>query len=212
MDMLRSPSVRRVLFDFDGTLFDTQTLHAQVEAELCKQHGVIVSPDEITERFAGTSTKTTFETLLGCDPATAAALARTKWDIMFPRMCEARPLADLRRLFVILQALDVSIAIGTASPQKWARGILERNDLLSFFEQDSVVGGDMVAQGKPAPDIWLLAATHVDPSACLVVEDGVAGVEAARAAGMRACLLTPRTHGYASSISELADILRIIFG
>lgn len=171
-----------------------------------------MSPDEITERFAGTSTTATFQALLGCDIDTASTLARSKWDILLPRFREARQLADLYRIFMALRALDVRIAIGTASPQVWALDIIRHHRLSGFFGPHDIVGGDMVSRGKPAPDIWQRAAADVDPASCLVVEDGIAGVEAARAAGMPACLLTPRGHDYASPISELADILAIMSG
>jgi HAD superfamily hydrolase (TIGR01509 family) len=202
--------IKRVLFDLDGTLFDTQKTHAQVESQLMAEHGVTLDPVDLTSRFAGIPTHRVFMEALGCGEDVARALEVQKWDILLPRFQEAAPLADLRALFSNLSARGVSLAIGTASPRVWAWNILNHHGLLEFFDEDSIVGGDMVANGKPAPDIWITAARDTGFGNCLVVEDGTAGVQGALAVGMQAALLLPKQYEGSIPLDELGDILRVL--
>ena len=202
--------ILRVLFDFDGTLFDTQKLHAEIEAMLMARFGVTITPEELTAQYAGVPTEQVFARALGCDARVAETLAREKWELLLPRSSEAEPLADLHWLFDALLDRGVSIAIGTASPAVWAWDILKHHRLDGYFDASSVVGGDMVEHGKPEPDIWLRAAAGIAPGRCLVVEDGIAGIEAALKADIQTSLLLPRRHGQAIPLERLGDILSIV--
>lgn len=202
--------IQRVLFDFDGTLFDTQDLHAQVESQLLSKRGFEITPQELTQRFAGTSTKKIFQTLLKCSESDARVICEEKWKILFSRIEESRPLGDLQYLFDALLSQGISIAIGTASPKAWAWDILAQYTLSHYFDETLVIGGDMVDHGKPAPDIWMLASGGIDPSHCLVVEDGFAGVEAGLAASMSVCLLLPNQHERAIPLKCLDDIVDLL--
>jgi HAD superfamily hydrolase (TIGR01509 family) len=94
-----------------------------------------------------------------------------------------------------LAASGLRLALATASPRSLVAITFERLPWEGFF--GAVVTGDEVARGKPAPDLFLLAARRlgVPPEACVVVEDAPAGVGAARAAGMRSVgVPDPRYH------------------
>lgn len=202
--------IRKVLFDLDGTLFDTQELHAQVESRLLSEHGFEITPRELTLRFSGTSTKKIFQTLLGCSESDSRTMCEEKWRILFTRTEESRPLGDLQYVFDTLLLQGIGIAIGTASPKAWARTILVHHALLHYFDEASIIGGDMVDNGKPAPDIWLLASGGIDSGHCFVVEDGFAGVEAGLAAGMTVGLLLPNRHERAIPLECLADVVTLL--
>jgi HAD superfamily hydrolase (TIGR01509 family) len=83
-----------------------------------------------------------------------------------------------------LRSRGVPVAVASSSPRERLQRTLGRAGLLDAF--DVVVAGDEVAHGKPAPDMFLLAAARlgVDPRACVVIEDSPPGVQAGRAAGM----------------------------
>jgi HAD superfamily hydrolase (TIGR01509 family) len=83
-----------------------------------------------------------------------------------------------------LRARGVPVAVASSSPRERLHRTLRRAGLLDAF--DAVVSGDEVEHGKPAPDMFLLAATRlgVEPSACVVIEDSPPGVQAGLAAGM----------------------------
>ncbi|NTW14561.1 MAG: HAD family phosphatase [Candidatus Moranbacteria bacterium] len=201
--------ISRVLFDFDGTLFDTQGISAEVESSLLVPYGIDLDPDTITERYAGVRTEEFFRDLLG-DALLAENLVIRKWELLMSRVAEAKPLGDLDALFSSLAGEGIGISIGTASPKAWATSILERQGLLSFFDTDDIVGGDMVRNGKPDPETWILAARGIAPSECIVVEDGIAGIEGALAAGMSPFLLLPRKYPGVTSLVSVADIPGIV--
>src|SRR5438309_1370357 len=81
--------------------------------------------------------------------------------------------------------LKLHLAVATSSVSASARPFLERTGIRSLFSV--VVTGDEVQQGKPHPDIYLRAAKKlgISPEACLVIEDALAGIAAAKAANMR---------------------------
>lgn len=209
--VIMTNKIEKVLFDLDGTLFDTQKLHARVEAELLLRYcGITIDPNELSANYAGWPTRKVFQLISGCDDKTAEELCVAKWSTLMPLAKEAEPLADLHALFhEICHERKIDIAIGTASPRQWAIDILSRG-WIKYFHLDAIIGGDMVKDGKPHPEIWLRAANITPPRKCLVVEDGSAGIEAAEAAGMPAALLTPKTHPHAHSIKELRGILPLL--
>ncbi|MDB5194140.1 MAG: HAD-superfamily hydrolase [Parcubacteria group bacterium] len=202
--------IERVLFDLDGTLWDTQSFHAAAEAKLLLQYGVSVSEEEISSYYAGRPTEQVFREILHCDDALAQELSKRKWEIIFPTAPKARQLCDLRKLFTELAERGIQISIGTASPVQWARDLLRLNGLSQFFDDESLVGGDMVKRGKPDPLIWLQAARDTPLERCLVVEDGLAGIEAAVSVGIPSALLLPRRHEKAVEIASASDILHLL--
>ncbi|MEI6650547.1 MAG: HAD family phosphatase [Candidatus Moraniibacteriota bacterium] len=202
-------NIRRVLFDFDGTLFDTQWLTAEVESSLLATRGIFLDPEKITERYFGTRSVDYFTGLLG-DRSLAEKMMDRKWELLMERFSEARPLGDLRNVFSTLTEKGIGISIGTTSPRRWPVTILEREGLLGFFNPESIIGGDMVAHGKPDPETWIRASLGADPSECIVVEDGISGVIGALSAGMRAYLLLPNRYPGAISVTAASDILDLI--
>ncbi len=202
--------IKRVLFDLDGTLWDTQKFHAGVEVDLMKEYGVVVSADEITAKYAGRVSEHVFMEVLGCDLSVAQDLTKRKWEKILPMAKDAVELCSLREFFSAIKDRNVDISIGTASPVKWARDLLEMHDLSDFIDKDRVIGGDMVQNGKPAPDIWIKAAGDTPLENCLVVEDGLAGIEGAVKVGINCALILPRLHPQAISINNASDILDIL--
>lgn len=202
--------IKRVLFDLDGTLWDTQKHHAQVETELMAECGVVISPEEVTARYAGRPTEQVFREILGCDDSLAAELMLRKWEKVYPVAPKAEQLCDLRTLFSELKRRGILFSIGTASPVRWAHDLLSVNGLKEWFGDNDVIGGDMVKNGKPKPDIWIMAAGDTPLEECLVVEDGTAGIEAAIAVGIPCALLFPRRREGAIEINSAMDVLDLV--
>jgi HAD superfamily hydrolase (TIGR01509 family) len=102
-----------------------------------------------------------------------------------------------------LRERGVPIAVASSSPRERLHRTLSRAGLLDAF--DVVVAGDEVTNGKPAPDMFLLAAERlgVPPEACIVIEDSPPGVQAGVAAGMH-------TIGVARTGAPLADADRVV--
>lgn len=204
-----------VLFDLDGTLFDTQELHAQVECDLMKGRGKEVDPGWLSLNYAGRPTEEVFSEVIGCDVDEARKLCKEKWNFLVPKLDEALPLADLSHLFTELKRRSVRFGIGSSSPKVWVRGLIEKHNLSRFFEPRMILCGDEVQRGKPDPEIWLTllkssAGTGILPCNCLVVEDGLAGIQGANSAGMQSALLLPKTAPGSFSIKNVSEVLSLI--
>lgn len=205
--------IRKILFDLDGTLFDTQGFHAEAEAELMEPYGSSITAAELTENYAGRPTESVFMEVLKCDSGIAQMLSKKKWEKILPRAKEAKPLLDLKQLFEKLDSYQIGYAIGTASPTDWAWKLINENRLTGFFDALNVIGGDLVLKGKPDPEIWLRAkGRNIDVKSCLVVEDGIAGIEGAVAAGMFSALLLPKTHPKAFQLDKVENVFRFLMG
>ena len=99
------------------------------------------------------------------------------------------------------------VAVASSAHREVISAALEATGLAGLF--DVVVSSDEVAHGKPAPDVYLEAARQlgVEPAACLVVEDSLNGVRAARAAGMTVVLVPNASVPPAGGTHELADVV-----
>ncbi|TSC64069.1 MAG: putative phosphatase/phosphohexomutase [Parcubacteria group bacterium Gr01-1014_91] len=198
--------IEKILFDLDGTLFNTQGIHAEIESSLLAQSGIILSPEEITRRYAGTHTRKYFAALLGSTEM-AENLLSNKRDLLMQRKSEIMPLYT-ENFFEQLRGRGYKMAIGTGASHRTADFILDQFGIAHFFDQ--IVCSDDVSEGKPHPETWERAANGVAPQTCLVIEDGLAGVEAALAAGMSSALLLPREHSSATPITSLEELLTIL--
>lgn len=179
------------IFDLDGTLVKTQCeFHAPAEARVLKAHGIAMDPREISDRFAGVHTLEVFRQL--APDCNANDLLAEKWEHMEKLACikPIQPVDYALRLINQLSARNIPMGIASASPRDWIHRCLQNICIESRF--DCFVSADDVARGKPAPDIFLLAAARmgIDPQRCIAVEDGEAGVHAALAAGMLTFWLT----------------------
>lgn len=204
--------IKNYLFDFDGTLFDTQKLHAVVESELFAENGIAMPPEEITMKYSGIKTEAFFAELLG-DEILAKRLIEKKWEKLLPLASTAEPLADLHVLFSSLKAKGVLFGIGTASPFSWVEEILAINNLTHYFSRESIISGEMVDHGKPHPETWERLQRGTPSQNCLVIEDGVAGVLAAKAANMNYVVVGnsnskfPENSVFIKSVANLIDHL-----
>lgn len=177
--------VRGLIFDCDGTLVDTMPAHLIVWREVLAEHGVDFTEKRFYE-LAGVSSVGVVETVareqgVVVDARAVAALKDARY---MEREDKGAPIA---RVVGVARAERGrrQLAVASGNVTEVVKRTLRGAQIEDLFEV--VVGADRVARGKPAPDVFLLAAEliGVPPSACLVYEDGDLGIEAARAAGMR---------------------------
>lgn len=177
-----------VIFDMDGVLVDSYHAHFVSWRNVAQQDSVPF--DEAT--FARTFGKTSREIIKEVWPNVAGvsddairaiddrkeAAYRVMIERDFPAMPGAIGLIDA------LAALRVPMAVGSSGPAQNVRAALDGLERMSAFAE-TVTGMD-VANGKPDPEVFLLAAERlgVEPAGCVVIEDAPHGVEAARRAGM----------------------------
>ena len=179
--------INAVIFDMDGVISDTQKLHAKVESTILAGFGIHLSPEEITMRYAGVRTREFLSDLLNAQekPYDIEALLEEKWSIMEKLAGEeVEEIPGSVALINDLRERGVPLAVASASNLAYVRTVLQKLGVFEKFQ--AVVTGDMVQKGKPDPESFLLAAEKlgVAPSECLVIEDGISGMEAARRASM----------------------------
>ena len=218
--------VKAVIFDWDGTLADTRKAVVQSFQKVLTEAGCRVSDEFIARRMGIGTKKTIIEAFRECrmrlDVSTLEKLADEKVRIQ-------AGLADIVSLFggvtELLEALQgkTKIVLATMSGRKVVDKLLPAKRITKYF--DVVVSADEVANPKPDPEVFLVAAKKlgVAPEDCVVVEDSVFGVRAAKAANMK-CIAVP-SGAYSKeeleqeqpdlmidSLLEKEKILKFIFG
>ena len=176
------------IFDIDGTIIDSMPFHERSWDVFLSRRGTPAAREDFFRRTAGRTGTEVMRELLGpLSDEEARALVREKESIYRELFApEFREIAGFTEFARAAKAAGVRLACATAGdPDNIAFAVGGLN-MHGFF--DAMVGAHDVARGKPAPDMFLLAAERlgVAPAQCLVFEDAPLGIEGARRAGMRA--------------------------
>ena len=172
----------------DGVISDTQSLHANIESEVLARWGIQRTPAEITRHYAGVKDDEMFQEIFSqhriADSFEKAI--QIKWELM--DRAGSKAIIAIPGVIVLIDRLKKNgfrLALASSSKRAFIDVVLSTLNLIKEFEV--IVSGDEVRRGKPDPAIFLLAAKalNVSPGDCLVIEDGLRGMEAARRAGMR---------------------------
>ncbi|HEX6501319.1 MAG TPA: HAD family hydrolase [Micromonosporaceae bacterium] len=183
-----------VIFDCDGVLVDTERLAVRVTASVGERLGWPLTEAEIVDLFLGRSPRYVRDLVAARLGDEVAAVWAAQFDAAHREEAE-RYLTPVDGIVEALDEITVPTCVASNGPHEKMRHTLGRTGLYERFAGRVFSAGD-VPRGKPAPDLFLHAAASmgVPPRECVVVEDSRAGVDAARAAGMR-CL------GYAGGLS-----------
>ena len=177
-----------VIFDCDGVLIDSETIAHEVEIRAVKGLGLAFDPEVYRRKFQGFAVKSWRRFL---DEDHRAQLGKPLPDLFIENLCaeiSGRILADIRPIdgaVAAVRSFARAKGVASSSPGHELTGKIAGLGLATDFG-DHVYSGDDVEHGKPAPDLFLLAASRlaVAPSRCLVIEDSGHGVAAGVAAGM----------------------------
>jgi beta-phosphoglucomutase len=176
-----------VIWDVDGTLVDTAEMHYQAWVRLCRERGRAFTRDEFARTFGRRNAEILHEIfsspLSESDIITIGDRKET-----FYRDAARAGVALLPGVWTLMNGLHahgVIQAIGSSAPRANVDLILDLTGIARFIQ--AVVSAEDTRRGKPDPEVFLTAARRVgtDPRRCVVFEDAVAGVRAAKAAGMR---------------------------
>ncbi|MEO0407755.1 MAG: HAD-IA family hydrolase [Cyanobacteria bacterium P01_A01_bin.135] len=203
------PSITHVIFDVDGLLLDTEPLIAAIASTIAGRYGKTLDQETLSltaGRNAQDSAQILVDRLalpLTCEDYLAEKAALVPQ--MYPK-AEAKPGA--RQLVEHLRIHGIPQAIATSSSQQHFDLKKRHHPWMNLFS--CVVTGEdpELAAGKPAPDIFLLAAQRLgaSPDSCLVMEDSLAGVTAARAADM-AVVAVPELPEFTAQYSAADQVL-----
>lgn len=183
-----------VIFDLDGVLADSETWWNEIDAKLLAGYGVAYR-GEYHQNVVGVNYRLAVEfykKAFGLSAPTEEMM-RCRGEIATEFFADRVGLfANVKKVLKELRRMKLHLAVATSSVGTSARPFLDRHQLTGFFEV--IVTGEEVEHGKPAPDIYLDAAKklRIPPEKCLVVEDALPGVAAARAAKMRVAAIPDR--------------------
>lgn len=183
--MITKP-IELVIFDCDGVLVDSERIAARVQVTLGAELGWPLTEAEVIARFIGRSSASIREQITERLGPGAAALWWERFEELHREAVDSG-LSPVEGLPEALDAITLPTCVASSGSHEKMRHTLGRTGLYERFA-GRIHSATEVARGKPAPDLFLYAAQRmgVDPAACVVVEDSLPGVQAARAAGMRA--------------------------
>jgi HAD superfamily hydrolase (TIGR01509 family) len=180
---------KAIIFDLDGTIIDSMGIWRQVDMDFLGSRNIAVPADLFDNMPQGNSYNQTakyfkdrflltesIEEIM--DEWTAAVKWHYEHDVPLKK--------DVRDTIIMLRNMNYPLAIGTSNHDDLASLALTQHDLYQYFR--AIVTGTHDMLGKPFPDIFLKAAKElsVEPGTCIVIEDTLNGIRAAKAAGMYA--------------------------
>ena len=199
-----SSSIDLIIFDCDGVLVDSEVISCRAHAETLTRHGYPITPDQVFDRFLGHSMRKAtleIEGELGRSlPDDFHTQVYAEIFRLFAASLEATPHID-----EALAAIMLPVCVASSGPPEKISTSLNHVGLYDRFAPH-IFSAVQVKNGKPAPDLFLFAAEQMQasPAHCLVIEDSVAGVTGARAAGMTVFGF----HGGSHCRPNTADTLR----
>lgn len=179
--------LRAVVFDWDGVVVDSSALHERSWEILADKLGLPLPADHFKRGFGKKNNVIIPDLGWATEPADVEALAREKEEIYRSLVREKGidPLPGVRELLTALRERGIPCAIASSTERANLDLPLDRMGLREFFQV--IVSGEEVVHGKPDPAVFLLAAQRlgIAPPDCVVIEDALVGIEAAKRAGMR---------------------------
>jgi HAD superfamily hydrolase (TIGR01509 family) len=197
-----------VIFDLDGLLADTEPVWTESSRILLARRGRVYDPT-MKSHFMGRHPQEVTALMiqhyqLAENPDN---LLQERLDILCSLYQQGlKPLPGARELVLALAQDQIPMSVASGSPRRIVKLVLKQLHLIDWLSQ--FVGSDEVEHGKPAPDLFLLAARRMSiaPSRCIVLEDSIAGVQAALNAKMK-CIAVP---GPETPVAGVAHAHRVV--
>jgi len=205
---MHTPAPRLVIFDCDGVLIDSEIIAARAQSRALAAHGIAITPEEAARRFAGIPDADMWRTLQQENerslPDGFARQYADRLEATFRQ--ELRALPGAAETVAALRERGTQVCVASSSMPAKLEAALKMVGLWDAFAPH-VFSTAQVAHGKPAPDIFLYAARQMRAAIldCVVVEDSVPGVRAARAARMRAIGFVGASHNGPDQRQRLLD-------
>jgi beta-phosphoglucomutase len=183
--------IKACIFDLDGVIVDTAIYHYKAWKRLANELGFDLTEHD-NEKLKGVSRVRSLELILQWGgvtktPAEQEELAAKKnswYGEMISKMAPAEILPGAKEFLITCRQAGLKTALGSAS--KNSGMILDKVGIADLF--DAVIDGNKVSKPKPDPEVFLKGAEELgmEPAVCVVFEDAIAGIEAAKNGGMKA--------------------------
>ncbi len=186
---------KAVIWDMDGVIADTAPYHLKAWQEVFQKRGVEFTEEDFRHTF-GQRNDTIIRNTLGEETPQSEIddIAREK-ERNFRKVVRQniKPLPGAIKLIKLLKEREFKMALASSAPIENIRLLTKGLGINKWFQ--SIICDKDVTEGKPSPQGFLLAAQRlgVEPKNCIVIEDAVAGITAAKRAGMH-CLAITNTH------------------
>ena len=186
-------SYNGIIFDFNGTLFWDSELHMEAWREFSRRlRGTPFSDEEMLKYMFGRTNEDIIAYAIGKRPSPALVEKfAVEKEQVYRDMCKRHPeifkLAPFAEEFLnYLKESNIPRTIATMSEKDNVDFYIKEFHLEKWFDVEKIVYSDGIIPGKPAPDIYLIAAKRLglDPKNCIVVEDAISGINAAKNAGI----------------------------
>lgn len=177
--------MKAVIFDFDEVIADSLKVHHESERDVMREFGVDFTFDEYVNEYTGLGLPEIYRRKLMGKEYNLDELIKKKVDETIRRAKEVKLVPGLKDLAKMLKKHGFKLIVASAGQRRFIEVVMNQFDLINYFE--GLVTMNEVKRGKPHPDLFLLAAEKLNlkPSDCLVIEDGLHGMEAAKNAGMK---------------------------
>ena len=184
------------IFDMDGVLVDSNPTHKIALKQFCKKHGYDLSETDLREKIYGRTNRDWLLNLFGdLNEQTIRAYAEEKEALFRDLYVDIKPLEGLHLFLEKIEAAGIPRAIATSAPRANVDFTITRTHIEGFFPV--ILDDSFVTKGKPDPQIYLksAAALGLKPGECVVFEDSLSGVTAAKRAGCKVIgVTTTHTH------------------
>ena len=207
------PMLKAVIFDLDGVVADSHPIHEIAWSNLLAEQGLDRKTLNLDFLYAGHPRREILKHYLGeLDGSDLERLGRRKDELYTEAASQLKLKPRIPEVLRQLNEDGITCALATSAGRVRTYETLEQFGVKRHFA--AIVTGDEAESPKPSPEIFQLAAMRIgiDPESCIVVEDSVAGVTAARAAGMKCVAFAPIKWfadlvkaGATDLISELPD-------
>lgn len=216
-----------IIWDCDGVLIDSEIITIKTSVDFFKSYGVNITEKDYINRFLGSRIQDKISIL---EEESGIPLSKmiTKEDLENVKKAKfenyKKYLKPIKNIETVLKSINLPMAVASGSAKDKLDFSLDVAKLKPFFNNDNIFSSDLVQNGKPAPDIFLYAADklNVKPEKCLVVEDGINGIQAAKSANMSVFAFTGGSHvteelkqkiqelEYLSMSDDMLELLKLI--
>jgi beta-phosphoglucomutase family hydrolase len=206
---------KAVIWDMDGVIADTAPYHLKVWQEVFQKRGVKFTKEDFRHTF-GQRNDTIIRSILGEEipQHEIAAIANDKEESFRRRIgSNLKPLPGVIALLKSLKEHRFKMALASSAPMENIQLLTQSLGIDGYFQ--SVISDEDVTEGKPSPQVFRLASQKlgVKPENCIVIEDAITGIAAAKRAGMH-CLAVTNTHPRSSLMEAdlIVDTLEAVSG